>query len=72
KGLNPEAILPTMDNWEVFPSVATATAMQAIEEGLARVTMTKEEIFNMAMSKIKRSQEQTRVLLDNGIIPLPD
>ena len=71
KGLNPEEILPTMDNWEVFPRVATATAMQAIKENLARVIMTEEEIFNNAMMKIKRAQDQTKVLMDNGIIPMP-
>ena len=71
-GLKPEAILPTMDNWEVFPSVATATAMQAIAEGLARVHMSREEIFDTAMAKIKRAQKQTKVLMDSGVIPLPD
>jgi malate dehydrogenase (oxaloacetate-decarboxylating) len=71
KGLNPEEILPTMDNWEVFPRVATATGMQAIKEGLARIIMTEEELFNMAMAKIKRAQDQTQVLMDNGIIKMP-
>jgi len=72
KGLNPEMILPTMDNWEVFPRVATATAMQAIKEGVARLKLTREEIYNMAVYKIKRAQEQTKLLMKNGIIPLPD
>ena len=34
KGLNPEKILPSMDDFEVFPRIAAATAMQAIEKGL--------------------------------------
>ena len=71
RGLNAEEILPTMDNWEVFPRVATATALQAIKEGLARVVMTEEEIFNAAMGKIKRAQAQARVLMESGIVPLP-
>jgi malate dehydrogenase (oxaloacetate-decarboxylating) len=71
KGLNAEEILPTMDNWEVFPRVAAATALQAIKEGLARVVMTEEEIFNTAMGKIKRAQAQARVLMEKGIVPLP-
>ncbi|RJX23384.1 MAG: NADP-dependent malic enzyme [Dethiobacter sp.] len=72
KGLNPEEILPTMDNWEVFPRVATATAMQAIKEGVARLELTRDEIYEMAVGKIKRAQEQTRLLMKNGIIPLPE
>lgn len=71
KGLNAEEILPTMEDWEVFPRVATATAMQAIKEGLARLNMTREEIFSTAISKINRAQEQTKVLMAGGIIPLP-
>lgn len=31
--MNPEKILPTMDDWEVFPRVATATALRAMAEG---------------------------------------
>jgi malate dehydrogenase (oxaloacetate-decarboxylating) len=72
KGLNPEEILPTMDNWEVFPRVATATAVQAIKEGVARLELTRDEIYEMAVLKIKRAQEQTRLLMKNGIIPLPE
>ena len=33
RGMNPEKILPTMDDWEVFPRVATATALRAMAEG---------------------------------------
>ncbi|HAN44027.1 MAG TPA: UMP kinase, partial [Ruminococcaceae bacterium] len=35
-GLNPEKILPSMDDEEIFPRVATATAMQAIAEPYIR------------------------------------
>ena len=71
KGLNPEEILPTMDNWEVFPRVATATAMQAIKEGVARRVLSRDEIYKMATEKIKRAQDQTKLLQDNGIVPMP-
>ncbi len=71
KGLNPEKILPTMDNWEFFPRVAAATAMKAIEEDVARLVLTREEIMNLAREKIGRAQEQVRILMEKGIIPLP-
>ena len=71
KGLNPEAILPTLDDFEVFPRIAAATAMQAIEEGVARLQLTDSEVYKMAEEKIKRAREETKVLMDSGIIPLP-
>lgn len=70
-GMDPEKILPTMDMWEVFPRVATATAMKAIEEGLARITLSREECYQKAESFIKRAQDQTRAAMEQGFIPEP-
>ena len=71
KGLNPEKILPTMDNLEVFPRVAAATAMKAIEENVARLVLTREEVLSLAREKIGRAQEQVGILMEKGIIPAP-
>jgi len=70
-GMNPEMILPTMDMWEVFPRVATATAMKAIEEGLAKISLSREEIYKKAEETIKRAQDQTKAAMDQGFIPMP-
>ena len=70
-GMNPEKILPTMDMWEVFPRVATATALKAIEEGVARVKISRDEIYKQAEETIRRAQEQTRSAMDHGFIPAP-
>jgi len=43
KGLTPEYILPTMDEWEVFPREAAAVAVQAVEEGLVQ-SLTEKSI----------------------------
>lgn len=69
--LDPDKILPAMDDWEVFPRVATATALKAIEEGVARLKLTKEEIYQKAETAIKRAQETTRYLMEKGFIPAP-
>ncbi len=37
KGLSPNHILPTMDEWDIFPREAAAVAMKAQEQGVARV-----------------------------------
>ncbi len=68
-GTNPEKILPTMDMWEVFPRVATATAMKAIEEGVARIELSRDEIYKKAEATIKRAQDQTKVSMEKGFIP---
>ena len=70
-GTNPEKTLPTMDMWEVFPRVATATAMKAIEEGVARLELSKEEIQKKAEETIKRAQDYTKLAMEKGFIPDP-
>jgi len=67
--LDNEHILPNMDDWEVFPREAAAVAMKAIEQGLARITMTYEQEFKNAVKIIKRSRELTRMMMKKGFIP---
>ena len=70
-GLNPEMILPSMNMWEVFPRVATVTAMKGIEQGLARISISREECYDKAKSFIKRAQDQTRMAMEMGFIAEP-
>lgn len=69
KGLREDYILPTMDEWEVFPRQAVATALKAIEQGVARIKLSKEELFQKASETIRRARMETQVLMDKGIIP---
>ncbi len=68
KGIHEDYILPTMEEWEVYPRVATATALKAIEEGVARVKMTREEIYNRAYTIIKTTREKLKLLFETGYI----
>jgi malate dehydrogenase (oxaloacetate-decarboxylating) len=61
-------ILPRMDEWEVFPRQAVAAGMKAIEQGVARVTMGREELFAQASRITTRAREETRALMAAGII----
>ena len=70
KGLRDDYIVPTMDEWEVFPREAVAVAIKAIEQGVARVSMTKEQLFDKASSIIKRAREETEVLMKEGLIKM--
>jgi len=66
--LDEEHILPNMDDWEVFPREAAAVAMKAQEQGLARIKVTYEEELENAKRIIKRSRDQTPLLMEEGFI----
>lgn len=66
---NEEHILPTMDDWEVFPREAVAVAMKAQEQGLARLSRTAEELRAHAEEMIGRSRDLTDWMMKKGYIP---
>jgi malate dehydrogenase (oxaloacetate-decarboxylating) len=73
KGLHEEYIVPTMDDWEVFPREAAAVAMVAQEQGVARLEATAEELYARASRTIKEARDQVTLLMDHGAIPpLPE
>jgi malate dehydrogenase (oxaloacetate-decarboxylating) len=69
KGLTPETIMPTMDDWEVFPREAAAVAMKAQEQGIARRPTTYEEEYQRAADMIRCSRDMTKLLMREGFIP---
>ena len=68
-GLSDEYILPSMDEWEVFPREAASVAMKAIEQGVARRATTYEEELERASAIIKTAREMTHLLMKEGFIP---
>ena len=68
KGLSEERLLPTMDEWEVFPREAVAVAMKAMEQGVARLSLSEKELFAIAEGKIRRAREEVGLLMEKGII----
>ena len=66
--LTHELILPTMDDWEVFPREAAAVGIKAQELGLARLTKTYDELYEHAHSIIKRSRDLTHNMMQEGFI----
>jgi len=66
--IDPEHILPTMDDWEVFPREAAAVGMKAQEQGLNRITLTYDELFNGAKNIISRSRNLTKRMMEEGFI----
>jgi malate dehydrogenase (oxaloacetate-decarboxylating) len=68
RGLSAKNVIPTMDDWEVFPREATAVAEKAIEQGVARLKKTREELYTSARSIIKRARDETEHLTSGGFI----
>jgi malate dehydrogenase (oxaloacetate-decarboxylating) len=68
KGLKDDYIIPTMQEWEVFPREAVAVGMKAIEQGIALQPMERDELYKRAESIIKSSRDKTKLLFEKGFI----
>jgi len=71
KGLHEDYLIPTMEDWEVFPREAVAVGMKAIEQGVARIKMSRDELYQMAESIIKKSREEAQLFMEKGFIAPP-
>ena len=71
RGMNEKDILPRMDEWEVFPREAVACAMKSIEQGLARVKLSRQELHERASSIIANARNSTKLLMEQGLIKKP-
>lgn len=68
RGLREDYIIPSMDEWEVFPREAAAVGMQAIKEGITRKRYTHEELLEMAYSVIDHARKETSLKMESGLI----
>lgn len=68
KGIHEEYLLPTMDEWEIFPREAVAVAKMAMKQGVARINLSEKELFQIAEAKIRRSRDEVSLLMEKGII----
>jgi len=71
RGINPENIVPNMDEAGVFPEEAADVAMQAIKDGVARIIMTRDEVLSKAAADIKGSRDMITHLTETGFIKSP-
>ena len=68
KGLTPDYIVPTMSETDVFISEAVAVAEKAMEQGVARLKLSRQELRDRAEFMIKRSRGLTSKMMDDGYI----
>jgi malate dehydrogenase (oxaloacetate-decarboxylating) len=71
KGMDEEHLLPTMDDWEVFPREAVAVGLKAIEQGIAQRKVDRDTLFTEAETIIRRARKQVQVMQEKGIIRKP-
>ena len=72
QGLSSEHIMPTMDDWEVFPREAAAVAMKAIEQGIAlRTDLTYRREVAEATAIIKRARGLVQDAEALGYVKMP-
>ena len=71
RGISEKDILPRMDEWEVFPREAVACALKSIEQGVARVKPSRQELYERASAIIMNARESTELLMKHGLIKQP-
>ena len=67
-GLKEDYIIPTMEEWEVFPREAAAVGMKAIEQGIAKKVMSRDELYTTAEAIIRDAREAVKILMREGVI----
>ncbi len=73
KGLSADYIMPTMDDWEVFPREAAAVAMKAVEQGIAlRTDITFDQEVKEATEIIARARGLVQDSMAVGYIAMPE
>ena len=73
RGIDEENIAPNMDEWDVYPREAVAAAMKAQEQGIARLSKTREQLYEEASVIIRQAREATQCLMREGFIaPAPE
>jgi malate dehydrogenase (oxaloacetate-decarboxylating) len=71
RGLGDDYILPRMDEWEVAPRVAVATALAADRQGLAALHADAERLHAEAARRVREARASVDVLFRAGLIAPP-
>jgi malate dehydrogenase (oxaloacetate-decarboxylating) len=71
RGINPDDIVPKMDETDVFAYLAADVAMQAIADGVAREALSYKEVFNKAKTEIDATRKLCHKMMDDGFISAP-
>jgi malate dehydrogenase (oxaloacetate-decarboxylating) len=71
RGIAPDNIIATMEETEVFAQEAADVAVQAIDEGVARITLSRDEVYSRASADIHAARALVEDLKKTGHIKEP-
>jgi malate dehydrogenase (oxaloacetate-decarboxylating) len=69
KEASTKKVIPTMDQWELYPLEATAVGMKAIEQGIARKEWEEKDLYEHAEEVIRTARGSSEILYEKGFIP---
>ncbi|MFX1272164.1 MAG: NADP-dependent malic enzyme, partial [Promethearchaeota archaeon] len=69
KEANERKVIPTMDQWELYPLEATAVGMKAMEQGIARKHWEEKDLYKNAENIIRTARAASEMLYKEGYIP---
>ena len=72
KGINPDYIMPKMDETDMFAYEAADVAMEAIKNGVARINLTWDQVFKQTMEDITQTRATIDMMMKNNFIQHPD
>jgi malate dehydrogenase (oxaloacetate-decarboxylating) len=69
KEASDKKVIPTMDQWALYPLEATAVGMKAIEQGIARKHWEEKDLYKHAEDVIRTARAASEMLYKDGYIP---
>ena len=72
KGLNPDYIMPTMEETEVFAQEAADVATQAVKQCVARIQLSHQQVYDTTLREINESRNILNLLMKENFIKKPD
>jgi len=69
--LSEDYIIPKMTETDVFPEIAIAVALKAMEQGVARIKMSEEELREEIRRVMEVARKKLNVLMESKLIPPP-
>jgi malate dehydrogenase (oxaloacetate-decarboxylating) len=72
KGINPDYIMPKMDETEMFAYEAADVAMEAIKNGVARIKLDHAAVVKKTLDDIKLTRDTIDMMMVNNFIHRPD
>jgi malate dehydrogenase (oxaloacetate-decarboxylating) len=71
KGIHPDRIMPSMDETELFAEEAADVAVEAVKNDVARIRLTRNEVYKATLLDIKETRSIVDILMKKEFIKKP-